>query len=356
MLASGSAGADPFQRDEVSGELPQVDDARVTRSLRAGVVSLVFLVVLVVGLLLAVPGLHGVERTVAEISPGFVVAGVLFEVLSCAGYVVAFVWVFDYAPIGLGAQVALSELAFGAAVSFGGASSIAAGGLLLVERGGSPGLIAERSAVLFLLTSAVNVLTLAIAGVGAWAGILPGSTNPLLTLVPGGICTSVFLAVLALPWVCDHMLSDRHEGRLSAAARSVAGVVRSAARLLFTPGWRLLATIGFLWFDIAVLVVCFAAIGPLPPLAVIVLAYQIGYLSNLLPVPGGVGVLDGSFIGMFALYGLSATKAAAATVVYHAISLWIPLMLGTIAFVRLRRSRHEPLDPNSRTIEHPNAS
>ncbi len=353
MSASGPAGEDPIQTDAVSGELPEVDQAKATRSLRTGVISLVFLIVLVIGLLLAVPGLHGVGRTVAHMSPGFVIAGVLFEVLSCAGYVVAFLWVFSRAPIRFGAQVALSELAFGAAVSLGGASSIAVGGLLLVERGGSPGRVAERSAVLFLLTAAVNVLTLAIAGLGAWVGIFPGSTNPWLTLVPGAICALLFLAVLALPWVTDHMLTDRHTGRLAVAARSVAGVIRSATKLLFTPGWRLLATFGFLWFDIAVLVVCFAAIGPLPPLAVIVLAYQIGYLSNLLPVPGGIGVLDGSFIGMFALYGVSATKAAAATVVYHAISLWIPLTCGTIAFLRLRRSRHEPLELRPPRIEHP---
>ncbi len=355
MSAGRPAGEDPIQTDEVSGELPQVDEAQATRNLRTGVISLVFLIVLVVGLLLAVPGLHGVGRAVAHMSPGFVIVGVLFEVLSCVGYIVAFLWVFNRAPIRFGAQVALSELAFGAAVSLGGASSIAVGGLLLVERGGSPGRVAERSAVLFLLTAAVNVLTLAIAGLGAWVGLFPGSTNPLLTLVPGAICAVVFLAVLALPWLTDHMLSDRHTGRLAVAARSVSGVIRSAARLLFTPGWRLLGTIGFLWFDIAVLVVCFAAVGPVPPLVVIVLAYQIGYLSNLLPVPGGIGVLDGSFIGMFALYGVSATKAAAATVVYHAISLWIPLMWGAIAFMRLRRSRHEPLELRPPRTEQPPA-
>jgi uncharacterized membrane protein YbhN (UPF0104 family) len=46
---------------------------------------------------------------------------------------------------------------------------------------------------------------------------------------------------------------------------------------------------------------------------------------------------------MFVLYGVNATSAAAATVVYHAISLWIPLIWGTIAFLRLRGSRHRPL-------------
>jgi uncharacterized protein (TIRG00374 family) len=78
-------------------------------------------------------------------------------------------------------------------------------------------------------------------------------------------------------------------------------------------------------------------------MSTIVLAYQIGYLSNLIPVPGGIGILDGSFVGMFVLYGVNATQATAATLVYHAISLWVPAMWGTVAFLLLRRSRGQPL-------------
>ena len=60
-------------------------------------------------------------------------------------------------------------------------------------------------------------------------------------------------------------------------------------------------------------------------------------------MPGNIGVLDGSLVGMFVLYGIPATLATAATVVYHAIALWIPAMWGTVAFLVLRRSRNLPL-------------
>ena len=82
----------------------------------------------------------------------------------------------------------------------------------------------------------------------------------------------------------------------------------------------------------------------MPPVAVIVLAYQIGYLSNVIPIPGNIGVLDGSLVGMFVLYGVSATLATAATVVYHAIALWVPAMWGTVAFLILRRTRDRPIE------------
>ncbi len=54
-------------------------------------------------------------------------------------------------------------------------------------------------------------------------------------------------------------------------------------------------------------------------------------------------MLDGSLIGMFVLYGINDTLATSATIVYHAISLWIPATWGTIAFLLLRRSRNQPV-------------
>jgi hypothetical protein len=70
---------------------------------------------------------------------------------------------------------------------------------------------------------------------------------------------------------------------------------------------------------------------------------QIGYLSNFIPVPGGIGVLDGSLIGMLVLYGLGATVATAATLAYHAISLWVPAIWGTIAFIVLQKTKKQPI-------------
>jgi uncharacterized protein (TIRG00374 family) len=75
----------------------------------------------------------------------------------------------------------------------------------------------------------------------------------------------------------------------------------------------------------------------------VMLAYQIGYLSNFIPVPGGIGVLDGSMIGMLVLYGVGGTVATAATLVYHAIALWVPAVWGTAAFIMLQRTKRRPI-------------
>jgi uncharacterized protein (TIRG00374 family) len=148
---------------------------------------------------------------------------------------------------------------------------------------------------------------------------------------------------MALPGVIDRGLARRLPKAIRVVLETTAQSIRDTRRLLFSRDWRIIGAIGYLWFDIGVLIACFAAIGHAPPLAALVLAYQIAYLSNFIPIPGGIGVLDGSMVGALVLYGASATAATAATLVYHAISLWIPAMWGTIAFVLLRRTRHEPL-------------
>ncbi|MCL2418966.1 MAG: flippase-like domain-containing protein [Conexibacteraceae bacterium] len=324
-------------------EADGLDEKKATRNLWHGLIAMVVLVGMVVGLLLEVPGLHDVQQQILRMPIGWVVLALALEVLSCMGYVVAFLQVFERAPFRFGARVALSELAFGAAVAVGGAGSVAVGAWLLIERGAKPGRVAERSAVLFLLTSGVNVITLAIAGLGAWLGILPGSRDPLLTLVPGLVGVLTLVGFLSLPWFAQHFIVNRFEGRAARWALAISDTIRETARLLFSADWRLVGAFGYLWFDIAVLWVCFRALGTTPPVAVVVLAYQIGYLSNLIPIPGGIGVLDGSFVGMFVLYHVNDTLATSATIVYHAISLWVPATWGTIAFLLLRRSRNEPI-------------
>ena len=327
-------------------EPQQVAASYQARRLRNGLISIAVMVVLAVGLLLAVPGLHGVADVVGDMAPGWVAVAIAFEVLSCLGFVVVFLGVFDRAPIAFGARVALTEMAFGAAVSLGGAGSLAVGAWLLHERGIEPGRLAERSAVLFLLTSAINLITLMGFGFGLGLGILPGPSKPLLTLLPAAAGAAIFAFFLLLPRLTERGARARGgAGRLAKLLLGTATTIRATRSTLFRPDWRVLGAFAYLWFDIGVLWACFQATGHTPPIAVLVLAYQIGYLANVLPVPGNVGTLEAGFVGMLVLYDVHATRAAGAAVVYHAIALWIPALWGTAAFIRLRRSQKQPLVP-----------
>jgi hypothetical protein len=121
----------------------------------------------------------------------------------------------------------------------------------------------------------------------------------------------------------------------------VAGI-DDAKRALVRPSWRLLGAVGWLGFDIAVLWATFSALGIPPEPAPLVLGYLLGYLANVIPVPGGVGVLDGGLVAALTLYGAPASHAAAAVLLYHAIAFWLPSLGGLAAYSRLRRAQPSP--------------
>src|SRR5262249_41762487 len=159
---------------------------------------------------------------------------------------------------------------------------LAVGGWLMVERGAPARRITERSAVLFLYTSAINVITLILAGLGLFLG-LPGPNNALLSIVPAAVGALLLVLFLLFAPYVDGIGRPVKPGRLHAFLTETAASVRDTERLVFPPDWRIGGAIGYLWFDIAVLFACFAAAGHVPPLAPVVLAYQIGYLSNFIP-------------------------------------------------------------------------
>ena len=67
------------------------------------------------------------------------------------------------------------------------------------------------------------------------------------------------------------------------------------------------------------------------------MGYLIGQLGGLLPIPGGVGGIDGGLIGTLVVYGAPAAATTAAVLAYRLILFWLPLLLGTVAFWTLRR-------------------
>jgi uncharacterized membrane protein YbhN (UPF0104 family) len=113
--------------------------------------------------------------------------------------------------------------------------------------------------------------------------------------------------------------------------------VSEAMSLLRSPAMAI-GSVGYMLFDIAVLGVCFPAFGnPLPPVGALLLAYIIGQLGGLVPLPGGIGGLDLGLLGALMLYGVHATDAAVAVLAYRALLLVVPAIVGLPALGVLRR-------------------
>jgi uncharacterized membrane protein YbhN (UPF0104 family) len=290
-----------------------------------------------------VPGLREVTDRLRGVDPGWIALALVLEVLSCLGYVSAFRLVFARVPWLLAVRVALSEMAFGAVMPVGGAGGIAVGAWIAKAKGGALRRFMERSAVLFLLTSGVNAATLALAGILVGIGVLPAPHPILLGLVPGLVGLAGVVFFWNLPRIVARFVPGEHPGRIAGWMRTTGDVVRATRREVLNPTWRLLGAVVYLWCDIAMLWVCFRAFGEAPPVGALTLAFLIGYLGNVVPVPGGIGALDGGLTGALILYGAAPASAAAAVLVYHAIVLWLPTLLGTIAFLRLRATIDEPV-------------
>jgi len=68
------------------------------------------------------------------------------------------------------------------------------------------------------------------------------------------------------------------------------------------------------------------------------MAYFIGMLGNLLPLPGGLGGVEGGMIGALVAFGVSFDLAVLAVLSYRGISFWLPTIPGGVAYFQLRRT------------------
>ena len=76
--------------------------------------------------------------------------------------------------------------------------------------------------------------------------------------------------------------------------------------------------------------VCFKAFGnDVPPAGVLLVAYLVGQLGSLIPIPGGIGGVDGGLIGTLMLYGVDPADAAVAVIAYRGLLLAIPAVART---------------------------
>ncbi|MDX6687821.1 MAG: putative heme transporter [Baekduia sp.] len=307
--------------------------------LRRSLVVLAAIVLVVVAALVLVPGLGSLRSRFTGAQPAWLVLAAILQLGSCAAYVVVFRGVFcRRMSWRTSTEIGLSELAANSVLSIGGAGGLALGAWIL-RRGGLPAaFIARRTVAFFLLTSLANVGFLALGGVALATGVLHGSPGLLLGLIPAVAAALAIALALAARRLARALARRSLSARLAAAASAVGDGVNEALGVLRTGDPAILAgAAGYLLFDVAMLGVCFAAFGnDVPPAGVLLVAYIVGQLGSLIPIPGGIGGVDAGLIGTLALYGVDATDAAVAVIAYRGLLLCIPVLLGLPALAVLR--------------------
>jgi uncharacterized membrane protein YbhN (UPF0104 family) len=325
------------------------------RRLRRRLVQVAAAVAAVVVLVLIGPGLGSLRSHLAHASTAWLAAGVALEVLSALSYVVIFRAVFcPRMNWRLSYQIGMAEQAANSVLSVSGAGGLALGVWALRRGGMSVEHIGRRTVAFFFLTSLANVGGVVLFAALYAIGALRHDRNTALTYGFGAAALAATAVVVALPlFLRTPQHADRptiRSGKLAAATRflreSLAGGVRDALLLLRRRSIGVVGgSVGTLAFDIAVLGVAFRAFGSSPPLGVLALGYLIGQLGGNLPIPGGIGGVDGGLIGTFVLYHQPLAATTAAVLVYHAIALWVPALLGSVAFVQLRNTLQREAQP-----------
>ena len=61
-------------------------------------------------------------------------------------------------------------------------------------------------------------------------------------------------------------------------------------------------------------------------------------LANTLPLPGGVGGVDGGMVGALIAFGVEPELALIAVLGYRGFAFWLPIVPGAVAYLGLRRT------------------
>lgn len=322
------------------------------------------------------PQVGGVQKTWDRLNEGdawWIAVAVAVEVVSMASYIAIFQGV--HVPPGSSIrwrhsyQITMAGLAATRLFAAGGAGGVAVTAWSLRRAGMASREVAQRMIAFLVLLYGVYMAALVVCGVGLYTGLFPGPHPFAITVVPAIVGVVGLAAIVALAFVPNDLeerlarVQERRQAqsipreeavrrgkralgdrlvrwarRFAAGPASASGGARFAMQKLRHPEWALLGVIAWWGFNVAVLYATFRAFGEAPPVAVLVQAYFVGMLANLLPLPGGIGGVDGGMIGALVAFGVGGALALVAVLVYRLLAFWLPSIPGVIAYFQLRRT------------------
>jgi uncharacterized membrane protein YbhN (UPF0104 family) len=349
--------------ESVNREPPEGDEeaapARLQLTGRNLLVICGFFAASLAALYYLLPQLAGLQDTwhrIEDGSPWWMLLALGFTCGMFVGYTLMFRGVFGRAAarvhIGIreSYQITMAGLAASRIFAAGGAGGLVLMAWALRRAGMRRREVADKTLSFLILTYFPYVLALIVCGLGLRVGIFPGDAPFGLTVVPAilavialGIGLSLALVPTDLQRRVGHVVEGG--GRIGKIAAKLAHLPASASAgmrdAIAHVGSRDPALIGAFVFwacQVLVLWAAFKAFGEAPPWAVLIQAFFCGMLGNLLPMPGGVGGVEGGMIGALVAFGVDGGLAVVAVLVYRAFTFWLPLIPGVIAYFQLRKT------------------
>jgi uncharacterized protein (TIRG00374 family) len=321
------------------------------RMLIAGIIILASLA----GFYFLLPKLAGLHQTWGQIRRGdplYLALGAALEMVSIAGYALLFRTIFGRGMPRLdwraSLEIPLAGIAAIRLLAAAGAGGVAVTVWALRRAGMPPRTIACRMVANYIVQYSVYLGAIIVCGFGLRIGLFAGEAPWVLTVVPALLSLGVVILVASMGLVPQdfeerlHALAGqsgrvaRFAARFASAPATVGSGVRTVIKLLRERRIGLAGALVYWGFDIAVLGLSFRAFGSVVPVAVLVLGYFLGTLGSLLPLPGGIGGVEGGMIGAFAAFGVPGSRALIAVLAYRAISFWLPTLPGVAGYLSLR--------------------
>jgi len=332
------------------------DMPRVALTRRRVILFAIFVLASIAFLYFVLPQIGGVKDAYDRVSDGdhaWLAAALAFELLSIVSYVALFHGI--HVPPGSPLThrdsylITMAGLAATRLFAAGGAGGVALTAWALRRSGMERREVAERMIAFLVVLYGVYVFAMTACGIGLRAGVFPGEAPFGLTVVPaiiGGITILLVGGLALVPEDFERRIERmaprrprmaRWLRRFALAPASMRGGIRFALRKAIHPDLAMIGAVTWWAFNVAVLWASFRAFGESPPIAVLVQAFFVGMLANLLPIPGGIGGVDGGMIGALAAFDIPAGTAVLAVLSYRLFAFWLPTVPGVIAYFQLRR-------------------
>ncbi len=321
-------------------------------SVRRTLITLSAVALAAVAGFLLLPKVGELGHTWSRVSSGdstWLLVAVGLEVLSFVGYVVLFRAVFVRCESRIdwreSYQITMAGLAATRLLAAGGAGGVALTAWALKRSGMNGRTVTQRMTSFMVILYGIYMAALLVDGVGLATGLFGVHASAAVTIAPAAFGGLVIVSALAMSRLRPLSLAPTAAGderglrrRFRHLTLSVAAGVRGALGLArsFEPGCSAGSRGGASTSPCC---------GPRStrsvrrrPVAVIVMGYFVGTLANTLPLPGGVGGVDGGMIGAFLAFGVDPGTAVLAVLSYRAIAFWLPTLPGLMAYLQLRRT------------------
>ena len=361
-VVGGDPGGTPVQPE---GSHQMLDPRHHTRRRAlARAFKVLATLIVVYFLILNIPGLRNAVDQLSEVKPGLLVLGLVLELLALFCY--SLMTRAALGPVGHHMtalhlfRIQLSTRALSSLVPGGSAAGSALGYRMMVASG-VPGPDAGFALATAGLASAV-VLNFIL-----WAGLVVSiplrGVNPvygtaaIAGIILMGIAVAIIFGLIEGQERSEKILRSvarrlrLNEDRAGEAVRHIGGRMQELAadrallrRLVFWASANWLIDAAALW-------VFLRAFGGSVPLDGLIVAFGLANVLAAIPItPGGLGIVEGTYVPVLVGFGLPRATAVVGVVSYRIAQYWLPILIGGVCYLSLRigpwaitRNKLEPL-------------